>query len=234
MSGLIRGIRIASLGALALRLARLVGGLVLYGAGCALTVEAGLGVDPWTVLAEGIAHRTGIGVGWVTNIVGAIVLLAWIPLRQRLGVGTVLNVLVVGTSMQIVIDLVPAPATGGWRVAPLAGGILLVALASAIYIGARLGAGPRDGLMTGLSARFGWPIWRSRATVEVTVLAAGLLLGGTAGWGTLAFALLIGPLVHASMRLLRVRPAPSSSRVARTGNTLGPWVRSSPSARSTS
>ncbi|WP_425562944.1 membrane protein YczE [Microbacterium gilvum] len=181
---------------------RLVIGLALYGLGAALTVAAGLGVDPWTVLAEGISRQTGIGVGWATNILGALVLLAWIPLRQRPGLGTLLNVLLVGTSMQIALTVLPRPADLAPRVALLAAGIALVALASGVYLGADLGAGPRDGLMTGLRRRLGWPLWRARATVEITVLAAGWLLGGTVGAGTIAFALAIGPLVGAAMRLL--------------------------------
>lgn len=177
-------------------------GLFLYGAGCALTVEAGLGVDPWTVFAQGISIHTGVGIGWVTNILGFFVLLLWIPLRQKPGIGTIANILLVGTSMQLVLDVVP-PIDGLWtRLGVLLGGIALVAIASGLYIGARFGPGPRDGLMTGMNSRLGWPIWLCRALVELTVLAAGWLLGGTVGIGTLLFALLIGPLVHVALSLL--------------------------------
>jgi len=200
---------------MARRVLQLLIGLVLYGVGCALTVEAGLGVDPWTVFAQGLSIHTGIGIGWVTNIVGFLVLLLWIPLRQRPGVGTIANILLVGTSMQVVLWIMP-PVTGlALQIGVLLGGILLVALASGLYIGAHFGPGPRDGLMTGLHARLGWPIWVCRAVVEVSVLAIGWLLGGTVGIGTVLFAVLIGPLVHVALPLLdTARPIGGRSRVA--------------------
>jgi len=191
---------------MARRVVQLLIGLLLYGAGCALTVRAGLGVDPWTVFAEGVSIHTGIGIGWVTNIVGFLVLLLWIPLRQRPGVGTIANILLVGTSMQIVLWLMPPMSGILPQIGVLLGGIVLVAVASGLYIGARFGPGPRDGLMTGLHARLGWPIWVCRAVVEVTVLAIGWLLGGTVGIGTVLFALLIGPLVHIALPLLDTAP----------------------------
>ncbi|MET0672472.1 MAG: hypothetical protein ABWY37_03170 [Microbacterium pygmaeum] len=206
------------------RVTQLLIGLVLYGAGCALTVEAGLGVDPWTVFAQGISVHTGIGVGWVTNIVGFLVLLLWIPLRQKPGVGTIANILLVGTSMQAVLWLM-APVHGlAAQIAVLLGGILLVAIASGLYIGARFGPGSRDGLMTGLHARLGWPIWVSRATVEVTVLLIGWLLGGTVGIGTVLFAALIGPLVHLALPLLDTA---ARSRRSRAISARG--IRATPS-----
>ena len=187
------------------RIIQLFVGLFLYGAGCALTVEAGLGVDPWTVFAQGISIHTSVGIGWVTNILGFFVLLLWIPLRQKPGIGTIANILLVGTSMQLVLDVVP-PIDGLWaQLGVLLGGIALVAIASGLYIGARFGPGPRDGLMTGMNSRLGWPIWLCRALVELTVLAAGWLLGGTVGIGTVLFALLIGPLVHVALPLLDTR-----------------------------
>lgn len=188
------------------RLLRLVIGLILYGVGAALTVAAGLGVDPWTVLAEGISMRTGIGVGWVTNLLGLVVLLAWVPLRQAPGIGTVANIALVGTSMQVTLELLPAVTAPLTRVELLASGIVLVAVASGIYIGARLGPGPRDGLMTGLHARFGAPIWLCRLSVEGTVLVLGWFLGGTVGIGTVAFAVLIGPLVHLALPVFAPTP----------------------------
>ncbi len=204
------------------RVVQLLVGLFLYGAGCALTVEAGLGVDPWTVFAQGISVHTGIGIGWVTNIVGFLVLLVWIPLRQKPGIGTIANILLVGTSMQAVLWLVPPVSGVLLQVAVLLGGIVLVALASGLYIGARFGPGPRDGLMTGLHARLGWPIWACRASVEISVLAIGWLLGGTVGIGTVLFAALIGPFVHVALPLLdtaRANPAlaakPSDASIAR-------------------
>ena len=184
------------------RILRLLIGLVLYGFGCALTIAAGLGVDPWTVFAEGLSRVTGLGVGWITNIVGLGVLLLWIPLRQRPGIGTVANILLVGTSIQVSLTFLPQPDTLIWQALMLVGGVVTVAAASGLYIGAHFGPGPRDGLMTGIHARFGWPIWASRLGVEGTVLVAGWFLGGTVGIGTVVFALGIGPLVHIALPLL--------------------------------
>ncbi|GAA2991298.1 membrane protein [Microbacterium terrae] len=203
------------------RVTQLLIGLVLYGVGCGLTVAAGLGVDPWTVLAQGVSLRTGVGIGWVTNIIGFLVLLLWIPLHQRPGIGTVLNILLVGTSMQALLWLLPPVSGFALQAVTLLGGILLVAVASGLYIGARFGPGPRDGLMTGLHSRFGWPIWACRAAVELSVLFAGWMLGGTVGIGTVLFAVLIGPLVHVTLPLLDTRrgsgaetpPAPSGTSI---------------------
>lgn len=187
------------------RIIQLLVGLALYGAGCALTVEAGLGVDPWTVLAQGLSIRTGVGIGWVTNILGFFVLLLWIPLHQKPGIGTIANIFLVGTSMQFVLNVMPPVSGLLAQIAVLLGGIVLVAIASGLYIGARFGPGPRDGLMTGMNARLGWPIWMCRAIVEITVLSVGWLLGGTVGVGTVLFAVLIGPLVHLALPLLDTR-----------------------------
>jgi len=183
------------------RILQLLIGLPLYGVGAALTVDAGLGVDPWTVLAEGLSIRTGIGVGWMTNILGLAILLVWIPLRQRPGIGTLANILTVGTAMQVTLWVLPPISGFLAQLAVLVGGILLVAIASGLYIGARFGPGPRDGLMTGLRSRFGMPIWAARASVELTVLAIGWTLGGTVGLGTVLFAATIGPLVHITLPL---------------------------------
>lgn len=184
-----------------LRFAQLIVGLVLFGAGCAVMVQAGIGLDPWTVFAQGLSRQTGIGIGWITNIVGFLVLLLWIPLRQRPGIGTVANILLVGTSMQVTLGIVPQVHGFGWQLLVFVAGIALVAVASGLYIGAHFGPGPRDGLMTGLNGRFGWPIWTSRLGVEATVLVAGWLLGGTVGLGTILFAALIGPAVHVCLPL---------------------------------
>ena len=178
------------------RIAHLLVGLALYGAGCAIMVRAGIGLDPWTVFAQGVSLQTGIGIGWVTNIVGFLVLLLWIPLRQKPGVGTLANILLVGTSMQATLAVFPAIDGFALQVLVFLLGMMLVAVASGLYIGADFGPGPRDGLMTGLRARFGWPIWAARLVVEASVLLAGWLLGGSVGLGTILFALGIGPLVH--------------------------------------
>ncbi|AZS36978.1 hypothetical protein CVS47_01601 [Microbacterium lemovicicum] len=195
------------------RVLQLLIGLVLYGTGCALTVEAGLGVDPWTVFAQGVSIHTGLGIGWVTNIIGFLVLLVWIPLRQKPGLGTIANILLVGTTMQIVLAMVPPVAGLVAQLLVLVAGILLVAVASGLYIGAHFGPGPRDGLMTGMHARLGWPVWLCRLTVEATVLVLGWLLGGTVGIGTVLFAVSIGPLVHLALPLLDARRPASRRRV---------------------
>jgi uncharacterized membrane protein YczE len=196
------------------RVIQLFVGLVLYGVGCAMTVEAGLGVDPWTVLAEGLSIHTGIGIGWVANILGFFVLLLWIPLRQKPGVGTIANILLVGTSMQVVLWVFPPISGIVAQFAVLLGGIVTVAIASGLYIGAHFGPGPRDGLMTGMHTRLGWPIWTCRALVELTVLGIGWLLGGTVGIGTVLFAFLIGPLVHIALPLLDTRRTALSAESA--------------------
>lgn len=187
------------------RIVQLLVGLVLYGAGCGAMVQAGIGLDPWTVFAQGVSLHTGIGIGWVTNIIGFGVLLLWIPLRQRPGWGTIANIALVGTSIQLTVTLLPAADVLPERIGLFAAGLVSVAVASGLYIGAHFGPGPRDGLMTGIRARFGWPIWLARAVVELTVLATGWLLGGNVGIGTVAFALCIGPLVHAAMPLFDTR-----------------------------
>jgi uncharacterized membrane protein YczE len=186
------------------RLPQLVVGLFLYGIGLALMVRAGIGVAPWDVLSQGISLQTGLPFGLVTNLVGAAVLLLWIPIRQRPGLGTVLNVLMIGTSAEVGLWLIPVIEELVPRVLLFSAGLLLTAIATGLYIGARFGPGPRDGLMTGIHRRWGWRIWIVRTAIEVTVLAVGWLLGGNVGVGTLAFALLIGPLVQLTLPLLRV------------------------------
>jgi len=189
-----------------LRSAQLLIGLVLFGIGCAVMVQAGIGLDPWTVFAQGVSRQTGIGIGWIANIVGFLVLLVWIPLRQKPGIGTIANILLVGTSMQLALEVLPLAQGFLTQLAVFLGGVALVALASGLYIGANFGPGPRDGLMTGLHSRFGWPIWAARLGVEATVLVAGWLLGGTVGLGTVLFAVLIGPAVHLTLPWFDRRP----------------------------
>ncbi|MFC6356024.1 membrane protein YczE [Luethyella okanaganae] len=180
-------------------------GLVLYGLADALMIRAAVGVDPWTVFAQGVSLRTGIGIGWLTNVIGLLVLLLWIPLRQRPGIGTVLNILLIGPSIELGLWLIH-PATEPWQqILVFTAGLLLLAVASGLYIGSHFGPGPRDGLMTGIHRSTGWPIWVGRTIVEVVVLAAGWLLGGNVGLGTLAFALLIGPLCQWTIPLFAVR-----------------------------
>lgn len=191
---------------LARRVAQLLSGLFFYGFGIALMVQAGVGVAPWDVLSQGITRQTGIPFGFVTNLVGVVVLLLWIPIRQKPGIGTVLNVLLVGPSAQFGLWVIPQPDDVFSRILLFAGGLALVAIATGLYIGAGYGPGPRDGLMTGIHRRWGWKIWIVRTAIEVTVLTIGWILGGNVGLGTLAFALLIGPMVGVTLPLLAVRP----------------------------
>jgi uncharacterized membrane protein YczE len=187
---------------LARRLGQLYLGLVLYGASMALMLEADLGLDPWDVFHQGLAGATGLRFGWVVIGVGAAVLLLWLPLRQRPGLGTVSNVIVLGLSVDAILAVLPTPGALPVRAAFLVGGVLLNGVATGMYIGARFGPGPRDGLMTGIVAR--WPgrsIRLVRTAIELTVLAAGWLLGGTVGIGTLLYAVSIGPLAHLTIPL---------------------------------
>jgi len=177
------------------RLAKLLVGLFLYGIAISLMVRAGLGVAPWDVLTQGAMRQTGLPFGLLTNLIGVAVLLLWWPLRERPGLGTVLNVLLIGPSAQFGLWLLPDFSVWWQQALAFGSGLGLLALATGLYIGARFGPGPRDGLMTGLHARFGWPIWAVRTGIEGSVLLAGWWMGGTVGLGTLAFALLIGPLV---------------------------------------
>jgi uncharacterized membrane protein YczE len=178
------------------RLVQLYIGLVLYGLGAALQVRAGLGLDPWDVFHQGLARHAGLAIGTVLIIVGAIVLLAWIPLRQRPGLGTLSNVVLIGVSLNVALQLLPPVHALAWRVPLLALGILLGGVATGMYIGANYGPGPRDGLMTGLARRTGRSIRLVRTCLELTVLTAGWVLGGTVGVGTVAYALAIGPLAQ--------------------------------------
>jgi uncharacterized membrane protein YczE len=178
------------------RLAQLYAGLVLYGVSMALMVRSSLGVMPWDVLHQGLSRRLGWSLGSVTIVVGALVLLAWIPLRERPGLGTLSNVVVVGLDVDAVLAVLPAPGGLAGRAAFAAAGILLNGVATAAYIGVRLGPGPRDGLMTSLVRRTGGPLGPIRTAIEVTVVLTGWLLGGTLGVVTVLYALSIGPLVH--------------------------------------
>ena len=190
-------------------------GLFLYGFSLAMMIRATLGVSPWDVLSQGGSYQTGIPFGFMTNIIGLIVLLLWIPLRQRPGIGTILNALLVGPSAEVGLALLGEPGHLWARILLFTGGLVLLAIATGLYIGARLGPGPRDGLMTGLHDRFGLPIWFVRTAIEGTVLLLGWLLGGSVGVGTVAFALLIGPLVNLALPLFRIpeRPRPVQETV---------------------
>jgi len=191
-----------------LRLAQLYGGLLLYGTSSSLLVLAGLGLDPWDVFHQGLSRTFGLAIGTWAILVGVAVLVLWIPLRQLPGIGTLSNVVLVGATMDLVLGHVHAPHTMSLRVACLVGGVFLNGVATGAYIGAGLGPGPRDGLMTGLAAR-GHSIRVVRTGIEVTILATGWLLGGTVGVGTVLYALSIGPLAHVFVPFFaRGRPTP--------------------------
>jgi len=196
---------------LARRIVQLLVGLVAYGIAISLMVRGALGVPPWDVLTQGLALQTGLPFGVLTNIIGALVLLLWIPIRQKPGIGTIANVLLIGPSIELGLAILPVPTELWQQVLFFVGGLTLLSVASGLYIGARFGPGPRDGLMTGIHNRWGFKIWWVRSAIEVTVLSVGWLLGGNVGLGTLAFALLVGPMVGLTLPRLRV---PEPGRVA--------------------
>lgn len=177
------------------RLPRLVPGLVACGVGLALMVRADLGLGPWEALHQGLSERSGVPIGTMGILVGLVVLAFWVPLRQRPGVGTVCNVVLIGLVIDAVLAVAPEPERLVVRTACLVAGIVLMGVGSGLYIGAGLGPGPRDGLMTGLAGR-GHSLRLVRTLIELAALAAGWALGGTVGVGTIAFALGIGPLVQ--------------------------------------
>ncbi|HYN96829.1 MAG TPA: hypothetical protein VES42_23555 [Pilimelia sp.] len=187
-------------------------GLIGYGVSMALMVESTLGLDPWDVFHDGVADATGLRFGWVVIATGALVLLAWVPLRQRPGIGTVSNVIVIGLAVDAALAVLPTGGPLALRITMLVTGIVLNGVATGLYIGARLGPGPRDGLMTGYVAlRPGRSIRVVRTVIELTVLGIGVLLGGTVGVGTILYAVTIGPLAHLFIPLLTVPPTPVSA-----------------------
>jgi uncharacterized membrane protein YczE len=192
------------------RLVQLYAGLALFGVSLALMLRAQLGLGPWDVLHQGISRHTGLSIGIVVNLTAVAVLLLWIPLRQRPGFGTLSNVVVVGFVTDGTLALLPAPHGLTLRIALLVVGILANAVATGLYVGAGLGPGPRDGLMTGLAAR-GHSIRLMRTLIEVAVLAVGWLLGGSVGVGTVAYALAIGPLVGFLLPRMTAPGVPPSS-----------------------
>ena len=187
------------------RIAQLLVGLFLYGIAIAMMIRANIGVGPWEVFTQGLAHHIDLSFGLLVNIIGVGVLLLWIPIRQKPGIGTVANVLLLGPAADVGLWLIPEQTDLVVRVALFAGGLALLAVATGLYIGAGYGPGPRDGLMTGIHRRWGIRIWIVRTAIEVTVLSIGWVLGGNVGIGTLLFALLIGPMVGVTLPLLRVR-----------------------------
>jgi len=191
------------------RLVQLQVGLLLYGLSMALMIHSRLGLDPWDVFHQGVAKRLHLSFGTVVIIVGALVLLLWIPLRQRPGVGTISNVVVIGVSVDVFLWLLPAPSALWLRITLLVAGVVLNGVATGMYIGARLGPGPRDGLMTGLVGRTGRSVRLVRTTIEVAVLLTGFLLGGTVGVATVLYAVSIGPLTQLFLPVFWVASAPA-------------------------
>jgi uncharacterized membrane protein YczE len=183
------------------RLPGLLVGLVLFGTGIAMMAQANLGLGPWEVFHQGIARLTGLQLGTVSILVGIPVLAAWWPLGERPGAGTVLNILVIGSATNVALGVIPAPAEPPAQLGLMLAGVATIAAGSGLYLASDLGPGPRDGLMTGLHLRFGWSIRRARTAIELSVLVAGFLAGGTIGLGTVVFALGIGPLVQVGLRV---------------------------------
>ncbi|MBC6556017.1 MULTISPECIES: membrane protein YczE [Citrobacter] len=188
------------------RLLQLFIGLTLYGVSTAMFVRADLGADPWNVFHLGVANLVSMNIGVVIIAVGVLVLLAWIPLRQRPGFGTLSNVIMIGLAADVALVVIPGFESLMARSGLLVSAVILNALATSLYIGAGFGAGPRDGLMTGIHARTGWPVRRIRTAIEVSVLLIGWLLGGTVGVGTVLYALAIGPLIQICLPWFRHQP----------------------------
>ena len=199
------------------RLIQLHLGLCLFGFALALMVRATLGLDPWNVFQQGLIGLTGLTLGQLSIVIGVVVMLAWIPLRQKPGYGTIANIFVIGLVVDASLAVLPEFEGLALRAVLMVTGVVLNAVGSAAYIGAGMGPGPRDGLMTGLHERLGWSIRVSRLSIEATVLAAGWLLGGVVGVGTVLYAVAMGPLVQFFLPMftlsppLKVSPAPSSS-----------------------
>ena len=189
------------------RLLRCVTGLAFFGIGIAFFVKSTLGVPPWDVFHSGVSKHTGLGLGTVLIIVAFFVLLLWIPLRLRPGIGTILNAVEIGLVENLAQDLLPDTSNIAVRIAFMAAGMLCIAAGSGFYIGAELGSGPRDGLMLGLNKRFGISVRLARTVVEVSVMIIGILLGGKIGIGTFVFAFGIGPLVQIMLKVFRMSNA---------------------------
>ena len=205
-----------SLDRLPRRILQLAGGLALFGIGVSLILKSNLGAASWDVLTQGLSHHLPLSFGTITIIMSGIVLLCWIPLRQRVGFGTVANAILIGVFADVGLALFPSPEIFWVRIAVMLLGVLLVGIASGIYIGAGFGSGPRDGLMIGLHEVTRLPIWAVRTALEVFVVVVGWLLGGTVGVGTLAFAVFIGPLCQVFLPLFAIKDpeAPTATKPA--------------------
>ena len=211
------------------RIAQLLIGLFLYGIGIALIVRAEIGVAPWDVLTQGIDKHTHLGFGLITILTSVVVLLLWIPLSQKPGIGTILNALLVGLAADVGLWLIPAGLDLWLRCILFAAGLLAIAVATGLYIGAHFGPGPRDGLMTGLHKSTGWKIWIVRTGLEVIVLASGWMLGGNVGVGTVLFALLIGPLCNWTIPFFAIKRPLADALRKRETELAGSVIPSAPS-----
>ncbi|MFF2644435.1 YitT family protein [Streptomyces niveus] len=207
------------------RLVQLYVGLTLYGVSAALLVRGGLGLEPWGVLHQGLSELTGLTMGVVSIVVGAVVLLLWIPIRQRPGLGTVSNVFVVGIAMDAALVLVPDGRGLAVQIPLLVAGIVLNGVATGLYIAARFGPGPRDGLMTGLHRLTGRSVRLVRTGIEVAVVATGFALGGSVGIGTIAYALAIGPLAQLFLRVFVVPSTDDGGTAVAGGSPEGAILR---------
>jgi uncharacterized membrane protein YczE len=183
------------------RLPGLLVGLIAFGAGIGMMAQSGLGLAPWEVFHQGIGRLAGLPLGTVSILVGIPVLAGWWPLGERPGIGTILNIACIGTSTNLTVGVLPAASGLPGQVSLMLVGVATIAVGSGLYLASDLGPGPRDGLMTGLHMRFGWSIRRARTSIELLVLAAGFLAGGTVGLGTVVFAMGIGPLVQVTLRV---------------------------------
>jgi uncharacterized membrane protein YczE len=221
MATLFHRSRAAAAPSMVRRSVQLLAGLMLFGVSLGLVIRADLGLAPWDVLHQGLAQRSGLSLGTVVIIVSLLVLAAWVPLRLRPGIGTLANAVLVGLFADLTLALVPAAEALGVGIAMLGAGTVVNAVGTALYVGAGLGPGARDGLMVGLASR-GYSIRAVRTTIEVTVLAAGWLLGGTVGVGTVVFALAIGPLVHRLLPLFTLLPATRAEGQRPTPSALAP------------
>ncbi|UCR89199.1 membrane protein YczE [Mycetocola spongiae] len=190
---------------LGIRSARLAIGLFFYGVALALFVRAGLGVSPWDVLAQGVARHTGLSFGLSVLAISLVIMLIWIPLRQRPGVGTVINAISVGPVADLILTVLPAPTHLAVQIGYFITAMLILAFSTALYIGAGMGPGPRDGLMTGFTGLTGAPVWVVRGTIEIIAALGGWFMGGGLGIGTVIFALGIGPMIQWALRVCRVR-----------------------------
>jgi len=185
----------------------LLSGLVCFGVGITLMVRGELGLSPWEVLSQGISNSTGIAIGTVSILLGLPIMLAWIPLGERPGIGTLINIVLIGIVTNITLGMIGPLGSMAVKIAFMLAGVVIIGIGSGLYLSSNMGAGPRDGLMMGLARKTTWPVRRVRTIIEVSVLVVGVLLGGTVGIGTVVFAFGIGPVVQAALRVFRRQTA---------------------------